>query len=163
LYSVAGSLRRTKRDVTLSNGIKLPKGTPIAFPSWAIVNSPETLLYSPEYNAGTGNLPADTFDGFRFSRLRELAGRETKHQAATTSPYQFNFGHGPDACPGRFFAVYELKVILVEFLRNFDFRLADDLEGTGGEEKRPKEVIVKLGNVPDTTVKMAIRRRFGMA
>lgn len=38
------------------------------------------------------------------------------------------FGHGPHACPGRFFAMYEVKVVLVELLRNYDIRLVGGVD-----------------------------------
>jgi cytochrome P450 len=41
-----------------------------------------------------------------------------------------NFGHGHQACPGRFFAVYEIKAILIEILRNYDIRLKDGKKPT---------------------------------
>jgi len=42
-------------------------------------------VFNPEYNSETGNSRPDVFDGFRFSRLREVPGHETKHQSVTTS------------------------------------------------------------------------------
>ena len=40
---------------------------------------------SPSYNAETENAGPDVFDGFRFARLREIPGRETRHQSVATS------------------------------------------------------------------------------
>lgn len=40
---------------------------------------------SSENNVEAGNAGPDVFDGFRYSRLRELPGLESKHQAASTS------------------------------------------------------------------------------
>jgi len=47
--------------------------------------SNENPTLSPAYNAGTGNLGPEVFDAFRFSKLREVPGRETKHQSVATS------------------------------------------------------------------------------
>lgn len=40
--------------------------------------------FSPENNVEAGNAGPDVFDGFRYARLRELPGLESKHQAAST-------------------------------------------------------------------------------
>lgn len=51
----------------------------------AIVRLSENIqTLSPEYNAGTNNPGPEVFDGNRFARLREIPGRESKHQTVTT-------------------------------------------------------------------------------
>ena len=157
--SIASVHRQAIEDVVFSNGLKIPKGARLGWPNWAVVNSPETTTYSTAYNANTGNPGPEVFDGFRFSRLREVPGRESKHQAVTTSPDQLNFGHGPNACPGRFFAIYLVKVVLIEFLRNWDFRLVNDLDGTGGEEKRPKNFVSGMASSPDPRAVICVRKK----
>jgi cytochrome P450 monooxygenase-3 len=154
-----GSSRRILADYTFSNGLKLPKGTDVGFPMWALTHSPETNTYSPEYNAETGNLGPEVFDGFRFSRLREMPGRESRHQAVTTGIDSLNFGHGPHACPGRFFAIYEIKLLVLEFIRNYDIRIAGDESGKGGEDLRPKDMADQLSNNPNYTAMLEIKKR----
>lgn len=67
------------------------------------------------------------------------------------------FGHGPHACPGRFFAIYEIKALLIELLRNYDLRLLGDVEGKGAD--RAPRAINKMGCMPDPTAMLEIRRR----
>jgi gliotoxin biosynthesis cytochrome P450 monooxygenase len=64
--------------------------------------------------------PLDEFHPFRYSDLRSYKGEENRHQFVTTSPEGVSFGHGQWACPGRFFASNKIKVILIEFLKNYD-------------------------------------------
>jgi hypothetical protein len=81
--------------------------------------------------------------------------KRDKHQFVVTSSDSLNFGHGNHACPGRFFASNEIKVVLIELLRNWDFRF---LEGKG----RPENVLRGLvcGPVrPDTKGVMEFRRK----
>lgn len=85
-----------------------------------------------------------------------MPGNENKHQFVSTSPESLNFGHGNHTCPGRFFASNEIKVILVELLRNWDFRLVG---GVTGEEARPKSLGIEFSSVPDPEVEIEIRRR----
>jgi cytochrome P450 len=63
-----------------------------------------------------------------------------------------NFGHGNHACPGRFFASNEIKIVLIELLRNWDFRF---LERKG----RPENVLRGLVCGPDTKGMMELRRK----
>ncbi|KAK0762080.1 hypothetical protein N5P37_004881 [Trichoderma harzianum] len=136
-------------NATFSNGIKLPKGTRI------------TLLIRDL----PGNAGPDVFDGFRYARLRELPGLESKHQAASTglmcprSKDNLTFGHGPHACPGRFFAIYEVKNLLVELLLHFDFRLAGTGDDRGQEAIRPANVAHKISNMPNPGAILEVRVR----
>lgn len=88
-----------------------------------------------------------------------MAGKENKHQFVTTSPDSIAFGHGSHACPGRFFASNEIKVVLVELLRRWDFRLEGDLSGVGGEGKRPKNHESQLSIAPNTVAEIEFRKR----
>ena len=156
---LTNSMRCLLADHTFANGVTLPKGTRVGFPLWAVVRSEKTETFSPEYNQDTGNPGPDVFDGYRFQRLRRVPGRENRHQAATTSHDSPNFGHGPHACPGRFFAIYEIKILLVQLLLNYDMRFKGDVERKGGHERRPKCVTNELSLYPDPEAELEIRRR----
>lgn len=67
----------------------------------------------------------DKFDGYRFLRLREAVGAENKYQAVTTSPEFTFFGHGQHACPGRFFAANEIKLLFTYMLLYYDFKFPE--------------------------------------
>lgn len=91
------------RDITLSDGTFLPKGTFIVANAFQITHDPEVLL--------SGSDP-DEFDGLRYYNLRNNSmkvGREEKeiagkHQFVSISNSSLMFGFGKHACPGRFFA-----------------------------------------------------------
>ncbi len=72
---------------------------------------------------------------------------------ATLSPDFLLFGHGRHACPGRFFAVNELKALVAYVLMMYDIKLEDD--------KRVPPVPRWLGTslLPDETSKIMFRRR----
>lgn len=80
-----------------------------------------------------------------------------KHQAATTGSEAFNFGHGPHACPGRFFAVYIIKCIFIELLLNYDIRLKGD-DGKSSVP-RPPNLFKQMLVFPDPSREVEIRRR----
>ncbi|KAL3474768.1 cytochrome P450 [Aspergillus californicus] len=121
--------RTVKKDFIFSNGLKVPQGASLAWPLWGLYNSSSTPVLSPSYNEEAGNPGPEVFDWFRFSKLR---GRYNpggqKHSAVSTGEDSLNFGHGPHSCPGRFFAVHEIKTILVKILVDYDIRLKDIAE-----------------------------------
>lgn len=69
----------------------------------------------------------------------------------TTGPNHLSFGHGKHACPGRFFAVIEAKIVVVHLLLNFDLTLAPSTD--------PRVIDAGFALVPDPTAKITIRRR----
>jgi len=151
-------IRVTVAPLTLSNGVTVPSGTRIAFNSHAVHFSASTTTFSPSYNPASAKPPSE-FDGFRFFNLRAMPGKENKHQFVTTSLDSIAFGHGSHACPGRFFASNEIKVVLIELLRSWDFRLKGDILGLGGEEKRPKNYENHMSIAPNATAEVEFKRR----
>jgi cytochrome P450 len=59
------------------------------------------------------------------SSSNEVAG---KHQFVSLSLGSQMFGYGRHACPGRFFAGNEIKLILVKWLMRFDIKLENTTE-----------------------------------
>ncbi|KAH6664961.1 cytochrome P450 [Halenospora varia] len=155
---LANNRRVLNSNIKLSTGHTLPKGTRIMFPSYNIMTSAETLAFSPAYN-GPSYIPPTQFDGLRFYKLREQPGKENRHQFVTTSEDSLNFGYGNHACPGRFFASNEIKIVLIEFLTNWEFRLLGDEKLEGGEEKRPVNYYSEAGVTPNPFAEIELRRR----
>jgi cytochrome P450 len=108
--------RKVLQGFTLSNGQYIPPGVTVEVPSHAVYMDP--TLY-PD---------SATFDGFRFAKLREGGGPadNAKNQFVTTNEQNLNFGHGRHACPGRFFAANEIKMIVARMVMDFDFKNEGD-------------------------------------
>ena len=77
--------RKILKDITLSDGTRLPRGT--------LVVSASDSAHHDEANYAD----PDVFDGFRFARMREGDGEDTKHQFVHTSLDYMAFGHGRHA------------------------------------------------------------------
>lgn len=92
------------------------------------------------------------FDGYRFLKMREKPGKENTAQFVSTSPNHLGFGYGQHACPGRFFASNEIKIIMCHILLKYDWKL---VEG----QPPPKIQVHGWMLVADTTSRLAIRRR----
>ncbi|KAM6493880.1 Cytochrome P450 [Amanita muscaria] len=125
--------RKVMKDFTFSNGVTIPAGNRIAAPF--------------EYYVDANN-----FDGFRFEKMRNGEGMENKHQVVSLDFNYILFGHGRHACPGRFFAANELKVMLAHVLWNYDVQMANG----GG---RPANRVFGQNSMPNPTAQVMFRKR----
>ncbi|RHZ55544.1 cytochrome P450 [Aspergillus thermomutatus] len=131
------------RRVTAPEGLHLSTGHVIPSGSVVGISAHEVTRSYPE---------ADKFDAFRFYRMREQPGQATLHQLVATGTDHIPFGHGTHACPGRFFAASEIKVIMAFLLQNYDIRLEDGAT-------RPENVHVGGTVSPPHDAKVLFRRR----
>ena len=80
-------IRLAMKDVVLAGGTRIPRGTLVAAPAYAMHH--DAALFAD----------AGTFDAFRFARVRSAASADegVRHQFTSTSPEYLAFGHGPHA------------------------------------------------------------------
>lgn len=109
--------------MTLSNGLRIPKGARIVLPT-AAINMDREFFQDPE-----------TFDGFRYYRLR-TANEEARNtnQMVTVGKKDLTWGYGRHACPGRYIAEVVMKLVVIEFLTRYEIHLPD------GVTERPKNI-----------------------
>ncbi|KIL60300.1 hypothetical protein M378DRAFT_168328 [Amanita muscaria Koide BX008] len=139
-FTVITMWRKALKDFTFSNGITIPAGSTVAVPYNAVHTDPD-------------NYPdPGTFDGFRFEKMREKDSGDAKHQLTSLGIDYVLFGYGRHACPGRFFVVNEVKVMLAHVLLNYDIKMAD---GRG----LPESWQFGFHAAPDMTAKMMFRNR----
>jgi len=108
---------------------------------------------------------ADTFDPYRFlgtQSTRNIFNQannlkqsnedpEMKSKSSATLDETFlGFGFGKHACPGRFFAINEMKVFMAYLVQNYDVEFI---------RERPEPVSVVWLKYPLDKVKMRVRRR----
>lgn len=132
--------------------ITLPKGSYIAVAAGPIASS-EAVYDSPQ-----------SFDGFRFHQMRHgPQANPHAHQFVNTGLDNITFGHGRFACPGRFFASNESKIILAMLLLEYEVKFGEAGREGGregkGAEKRPGNQVFADACFPDPKVKMLIRKR----
>lgn len=148
--SVAVGLRRkviAKEGITTPSGVHLPFGNYCAVPNLSVL-SDANIYPEPE-----------TFKPWRFAEIRrdiDTGDRPKDHLAsarltfpATSNDY-LTWGNGRQACPGRFFATTELKLMLAYILLNYDFEML---------MKRPVGTWVGIIRTPAMNAKIRVRRK----
>ncbi|KIM34987.1 hypothetical protein M413DRAFT_449945 [Hebeloma cylindrosporum] len=127
--------RRVMKDFTFSDGTCVPAGTHLC------VNARGNHRDDAHYPS------ANTFDGFRFAR----EGGVDQHLMVTPTLDYNAFGNGRPTCPGRFFAVAELKMILAHILSTYDVKLS--------EGPHPKMRWFEFKVIPNHSLRMMFRKR----
>ncbi|KAI0881093.1 ent-kaurene oxidase [Annulohypoxylon maeteangense] len=160
--NVTSFIRKVMKPIDLSDGTHLPAGTSLLAPMAGVAI--DARYYSNP----------DVFDGLRFWKLRQQPQSQpqsTSSSPTTPSPtddpptnpngrWQFtsisdaamNFGLGKHACPGRFFASCEIKMVLAYLLLNYDIKLRDG-------EGRPAPNMFMMTKSPSMTAEIMFRRR----
>jgi cytochrome P450 len=143
-----------KGGITTPDGLYLPYGSDVTIPTYGI-----------HHDANNYTDPAK-FDAFRFVKQRDMIGAAAAEECGgegdsshikkanlgmvnTSAEYQ-SFGHGRSACPGRFFAAIELKLLLAYMVLNYDIELLKD---------RPEGKWIGLTSLPPMKATLKVRRR----
>jgi cytochrome P450 len=122
----------------------LPAGAIISVPNFALDYNPAESTWSDPKH----------FDGFRYYKLRRSSPEEhSHHQFSETSLDAMHFGLGRQACPGRFFASNEIKLLLVHLIMNYDISLSDSEKG------RPANSYYETQVLADSGYKLNMRKR----
>lgn len=96
---------------------------------------------------------ADQFDPLRFYKLRRQAQEDGRvetsalNQFVSISQNSLPFGYGRHACPGRFFAADEIKMIVAQALLKYDFRLSE-----GSSQRYPNIEYAGMASIAPWTV-----------
>ncbi|GKT88318.1 hypothetical protein Ct61P_06168 [Colletotrichum tofieldiae] len=129
--------RNARQEFRFSDGTVLPAGSKVGTPS-LILHRDDGVYDSPE-----------VFDGFRFVAPK-YAGSKEASPVSTSASYHV-FGHGRHPCPGRFFAVNEMKLMFSLLLLRYDIKLAP------GDE--PSPWFIATMSIPDTALKVLFKAR----
>jgi cytochrome P450 len=130
--------RYVEEHTTLSNGISLDRGTRVYVDS--------SRMWDPDLHPHP-----EQWDGYRFLAMRSTPGKEKMAQLVSTAPDHLAFGYGRHACPGRFLAATEIKIVLCHFLLKYDCMLS-----AGTDVKPVMNGILANGS---STARVLIRRR----
>ncbi|EGN99661.1 hypothetical protein SERLA73DRAFT_159877 [Serpula lacrymans var. lacrymans S7.3] len=137
--SFVSMLRKAVKDFTFSDGTLVPAGSMVSVASFPTHRDNETYEN------------ADVFDPFRFANEKQVK-EQACQQMVSTNPEFLTFGHGKNACPGRFFAATELKAMLAHIVVTYDVKF----ENKG---LRPANITFGAANSPNTKAKIMFRKR----
>ncbi|EPS45168.1 hypothetical protein H072_832 [Dactylellina haptotyla CBS 200.50] len=142
-----------KGGFTTSAGIHLPQGASFTFPAVSRITDPE-VYDRPTEHLYTRFYRGDVAEGMHSEEeeVTEKNERDRKldrYMVTVTEDYPV-FGQGLHACPGRFFAANELRVLIAWFLLHYDIKPM--------KERPPSWRFVYL-DIMNTEAKMQIRRR----
>ncbi|KAM0283941.1 hypothetical protein ACHAO9_009467 [Fusarium lateritium] len=143
--TMASFQRKVLQPFTLSNGQTIPAGVTIEVPAVA-VNSDSNVFPN-----------ADEFDPLRFYRLRTQAKdagsteKAANNQFVSVNQSSLTFGYGRHACPGRFFAANEIKMIISHALLRYDVKMM------GSETKRYPNMEFAHMSIPDPSRKLLFK------
>lgn len=141
-----GVKRVFQTQYTFQDGLNIPKGTYVCLPALAIEHDP---YFYPNPHV---------FDGLRsyrsYMEANKGGGKQNANQFryTTTGRTNMSFGHGKNACPGRFFASLAVKMVMVKLLTEYDFKF---LPGT----IRPSNLMLHEFIVISPSQKILVRRK----
>jgi len=135
--------RRAMVPFTLADGSQVPSGTHCAWPMTSINEDPD-LIDDPA-----------KFDPFRNYKKRQEMGENAGAEklATTAAPEHLTFGYGVQQCPGRFFAINEIKMIMNRLLTEYEFKMTDKML------KKRMHVGVEEYLVPNPLMRIMIRKK----
>ncbi|KAI0008538.1 cytochrome P450 [Xylariaceae sp. FL0662B] len=126
--------------LTLKDGTHIPAGTRIAWAGHHHANDPNVTL-DPK-----------TFDPLRNYRKRHSSPESlSKYTAGQTDLNSLSFGYGNQACPGRYFAVAEIKMIMSRLLCEFDLEYPE-------EQSQPRTMYADENIFTDPDAKLMMKK-----
>ncbi|KIW95735.1 uncharacterized protein Z519_04320 [Cladophialophora bantiana CBS 173.52] len=154
--------------ITTPDGTHLPEGCMVATHSWGCHNDEKLYAGAGKYKPFRfvelkDKISTGASDGDRDKADREKEYLDKAHLSfIATSPSYLGFGHGRHACPGRFFAAQELKLLLAYLLSRYEIQMA--MEGGiggnwNGKGVRPECYWAGPNHVPPMGAKVRVRRR----
>ncbi|KAH6666347.1 cytochrome P450 [Halenospora varia] len=133
------------RPFQFSDGLTLPVGSQFGFPAKAIQGDYEGFKSPSE------------FVGFRFAGQNSdeigVAENDKRWGASSVDTSNLAWGYGNHVCPGRFFAVRMMKLVIAKLI--LDYEMKWDREG----HDRPPPINVEGQFVPNMKQKISLRRR----
>ncbi|KKZ61388.1 hypothetical protein EMCG_03994 [[Emmonsia] crescens] len=156
--------------------VPLPKGTMISILTRSTYLDPNAFDDPMKFNPwrfanrrqGAGNVGPQSEQGGDNSSVAASSTRTAASTAAmqtftTTSVNNLLFGHGRHACPGRFVAEAEIKMLVVCLLMNYDVSLVPvpGPDGKGEVEVRPKSPWILEALMPPISGRIRAKRRAG--
>ncbi|KAI6034753.1 cytochrome P450 [Pisolithus microcarpus] len=135
-----GVRRKALKNLTLSDGTFIPKGTHLYVPTYVFHR--DSAIYE---NPGI-------FDPLRFFRLGEDGNESGRHQMVAMNRNYFPFGYGKHACPGGILAADEPKTMFAHILTSYGVKFKDRVS-------RPASIYWDSNVIADPAARPLFRKR----
>ncbi|KAK1848827.1 cytochrome P450 [Colletotrichum chrysophilum] len=126
--------RKALVEVKLSDGLTIPRGVTVAMPSYALNHDPN--IYGSD---------ATEFKPFRFLDISDAPSSSLAFESI--SGPGLDFGRGKASCPGRYIALWTMKVILARFIQRYEVRLQDGAQRPVNIEAGVHKIANLEGNI----------------
>ncbi|RYP29669.1 hypothetical protein DL767_006621 [Monosporascus sp. MG133] len=153
--------RKVMKPLRFSDGTKIPAGSNIALPLCTYDSSPfpdlefddaDSHLRDPEHYPEPTIFNPHRFAGMRSGVKEDPLNLVNKEQYQFISPTKENTSFGRHACPGRFLAAHEIKMMAATILLEYDIKLPD------GVNERYSNIVHVDHIMPDPTKTIMMRR-----
>ncbi|XDG02270.1 hypothetical protein ABKA04_001885 [Annulohypoxylon sp. FPYF3050] len=170
--NVTSFIRKVMKPIDLSDGTHLPAGTSLLAPMAGVAVDPrfypdpevfdglrfwklrqqQSSSTSASSSPTTSTTPTSSSSSLPDDLSNPPTNPNGRWQFTSIGDSAMNFGLGKHACPGRFFAGCEIKMVLAYLLLNYDIKLR---EGEG----RPAPNMFMMTKSPSMTAEILFRRR----
>ncbi|KAI6522321.1 hypothetical protein MCOR07_009193 [Pyricularia oryzae] len=138
--------RKVLKPIQLSTGLSIPAGCQVSYMTDAVNKDPKRWTNPFE------------FDPLRFYKLQNSLddkSQKAKFNYSYSGPGQLNFGYGVQACPGRVYAAWTIKMLIAELVLKYDLKLS---EGPG-EGDMNRNFTVRSQRIGNPKATILARRR----
>ncbi|KAF2165016.1 hypothetical protein M409DRAFT_24915 [Zasmidium cellare ATCC 36951] len=125
--------------LTTPDGLHLPKGTHV-----------QSVVSGMQRDVNIGGAGVDEYDPLRYWREAQRGEVSKQLSASQVSDRFLSFGLGKHACPGRFFAVNSIKLMLGHLLMTYDIEPL---------KAKPEYTVIGEGLIPSAKTMVRLRRR----
>lgn len=150
----AGLVRKVTapQGITTPEGVYCPYGSSVGIAALGIHNDnaiyPDAAQFQPFRYVDARDAVTASLEKGKLG-TEDMIKKANYALVSTSVDYQ-PFGHGRHACPGRFFAANELKLLLAYMILNYDIEML---------KERPTGRWVGQVSLPDMTATIKVRRR----
>lgn len=148
--------------IALDNNVRIPQGIPLATPMDSIHFDPDFYTDPTQFHPFRFCTQAQV-EGTRTQRFYEAQNKDTmiplnsgtstsaKARSTVSLDDKFlAFGFGRNACPGRFFALHEIKLMMAYILMNYEVQHFP---------QRPEQFKIMWVQLPKESTHLKVRRR----
>ncbi|KAH8667573.1 cytochrome P450 [Tricladium varicosporioides] len=138
-FESTGVRRQALSDFQFSDGLHIPKGSWVCVPHRAMMRDEACFQQ------------ATHFDGRRFLKVHDTEKEEAAARLSRPSDKWLVWGAGRITCPGRFYAVVVLKLVLANMLKKYDCEL-EPIKGSRSAQWR-------TALIPKSSITLRVRPR----